>query len=57
MLSLTTSLFEYVAISLSRGKYSIIYKLHIINKQQLSTSYYLQASNYLQGLLQHRNNP
>ena len=31
-LSLTTSLFEYVVTSLSHGRYSIIYKLHIMCK-------------------------
>jgi len=56
MLSLTTVLFEYVVTFLSRGKYSIIYKLHIIYKLQLFTSYHLQAINYLQGLLHHHNN-
>jgi len=56
-LSLTTLLFEYDVISLSHGRYSIIYKLHNIYKLQLSISYYLQANNYLQGLLHHRNNP
>ena len=56
-LSLTTLLFEYVVTSLSCGKNSIIYKLHIICKLQLSTSYYLQASNNLSGLLHHHNNP
>ena len=56
-LSLTTSLFEYAINSLSRDKYSFIYKSHIIYKLQLSTHYYLQASNYLQGLLRHRKSP
>ena len=56
-LSLTTLLFEYIAIPLSRGIYLIISKLHIIYIPQLSIGYYLQVGNYLQGLLHYHNNP
>ena len=56
-LSLITLLFEYIAIPLSRGRYSIISKLHIIYKSQLCIGYYLQAGNYLQGLLRHCSSP
>jgi len=56
-LSLTTLLFEYITIILSRGIYSIISKSQIIYKSLLSTGYYLKVGNYLQELLRHRNIP